>query len=146
MKITEMTSKSPELISDLTRIWESSVRKTHDFLSEEEICRIKEYVPEAISGVEHLITVQNDNNSYVGFMGIENGRIEMLFISPDEMGKGLGRSLVTKGIDEYGAVEVTVNEQNPQARGFYEHLGFRVWKRTDLDEQGGPYPLLYMKL
>lgn len=146
MKITEMTSKTPELISTLTRIWESSVRKTHDFLSEEEICRIKEYVPEAISGVEHLITVQNDNDCCVGFMGIEKGRIEMLFISPDEMGKGLGRALVTKGIDEYGAVEVTVNEQNPQARGFYEHLGFRVWKRTDLDEQGGPYPLLYMKL
>ena len=40
---------------------------------------------------------------------------------------------------------VTVNEQNPQAIGFYEHMGFKVNKRTDLDEQGRPYPLLYMK-
>ncbi|MEE0391786.1 MAG: GNAT family N-acetyltransferase, partial [Lachnospiraceae bacterium] len=27
--------------------------------------------------------------------------------------------------------EVTVNEQNPQAVGFYEHLGFKTYKRTD---------------
>lgn len=39
-----------------------------------------------------------------------------------------------------------VNEQNPQAKGFYEHMGFRVYKRIDLDEQGNPYPLLYIGL
>lgn len=146
MKITEITSRTPELIEALTQIWESSVRRTHHFLSEEEICRIKEYVPQALSSVRHLIAAENDSGCNAGFMGVENGRIEMLFISPDEMGKGLGKALVGKGISEYGAAEVTVNEQNPQARGFYEHLGFKVQKRTDLDEQGLPYPILYMKL
>ncbi|MFR7392717.1 MAG: GNAT family N-acetyltransferase [Anaerostipes hadrus] len=42
--------------------------------------------------------------------------------------------------------EVTVNEQNPQAVGFYEHMGFITYKRTDHDEEGNPYPLLYMRL
>lgn len=41
--------------------------------------------------------------------------------------------------------EVAVNEQNPQAVGFYEHLGFQTYKRTECDEEGNPYPLLYMK-
>lgn len=41
--------------------------------------------------------------------------------------------------------EVTVNEQNPQAVGFYEHLGFQTYKRTECDEEGNPCPLLYMK-
>lgn len=41
--------------------------------------------------------------------------------------------------------EVTVNEQNPQAVGFYEHLGFQTYKGTECDEEGNPYPLLYMK-
>lgn len=39
-----------------------------------------------------------------------------------------------------------IKEYVPQAVGFYEHLGFRTYKRTDLDEEGNPYPLLYMKI
>ena len=49
------------------------------------------------------------------------------------------------GIANYGMQEVTVNEQNPQAVGFYEHAGFSIHKRTNCDEEGNPYPLLYMK-
>ena len=56
----------------------------------------------------------------------------------------LGRRLRTLAAESYGVRELTVNEQNPQAVGFYEHLGFSVWKRTERDEEGGEYPLLYM--
>ena len=77
-------------------------------------------------------------------MGIDDGSLEMLFISPEERGKGLGKRLIQHGIENYAARRLTVNEQNPQAIGFYEHMGFHVYKRTKLDEQGNPYPLLYM--
>lgn len=70
----------------------------------------------------------------------------MLFIAPEERGKGLGKKLIRYGTENYSINEVAVNEQNPLARGFYEHMGFQVYKRTDCDEQGNPYPLLYMKL
>ncbi|HJA70867.1 MAG TPA: hypothetical protein IAA07_04705 [Candidatus Lachnoclostridium stercoravium] len=40
----------------------------------------------------------------------------------------------------------SIKEYVPQAKGFYERMGFRVYKRTDYDEQGNPYPLLYMNL
>lgn len=56
------------------------------------------------------------------------------------------KKLIKFGIDNYHINEVTVNEQNPQARMFYEYMGFKVYKRTDRDEQGNLYPLLYMKL
>lgn len=79
-------------------------------------------------------------------MRTENRRLEMLFISPTERGKGIGKQLVQYGIKGFNINEVTVNKQNPQAVGFYEHIGFKTYKRTDLDEQGNPYPLLYMKL
>ena len=79
-------------------------------------------------------------------MGTEQGRLEMLFLSASERGKGIGTRLLQYGVQNYGIREVTVNEQNPQAVGFYEHFGFQTYKRTDLDAQGDPYPLLYMKL
>ena len=53
--------------------------------------------------------------------------------------------LLNYGIKYYHVNELAVNEQNPLEKGFYEHMGFQVYKRTDIDEQGNPYPLLYMK-
>ncbi len=145
MKIYEVQARTPRLTKKLLNIWENSVRATHHFLSDAEITKIKKYVPQALSGVEHLIVAENDSDA-VAFMGIEKKRLEMLFLSPSERGQGLGKLLMQYGIRNYGVREVTVNEQNPQAVGFYRHLGFKTYKRTECDEEGNPYPLLYMKL
>ena len=146
MKITEATNRTPDLIARLLEVWESSVRATHLFLSDGEIERIKAYVPQALRGVAHLVAAENGAGRPAGFMGVEDGTLEMLFLAPRERGKGLGKRLLQYGIENYGVRRLTVNEQNPQARGFYEHMGFCVYKRTELDEQGAPYPLLYMSL
>ena len=140
-----VTERAPELIDQLTRVWESSVRATHDFLSEGEIAEIKPFVPQALAGVETLVVAEKDGEP-VGFMGVQDGRLEMLFLDPDARGQGLGRRLLTHGIERLGVTELTVNEQNPQAVGFYEHMSFKTYRRTDLDEEGRPYPLLYMRL
>ena len=146
MKILEVSDRTSTLIEQLLNIWEASVRVTHLFLSDAEVNQIKSYVPQALKDVEHLIVMETENGETLGFMGIENQRLEMLFLSPAERGKGLGRQLLQYGMKNYGLQELTVNEQNPQAVGFYEHLGFETYKRTECDEEGNPYPLLYMKL
>ena len=146
MKMIEMTDRTPALIEQLLEIWENSVRATHLFLSDSEIKSIKEYVPQALNKIAHLMIAKDETDQPVAFMGIEDGILEMLFISPKERGKGLGKRLIQCGIKNYGVKRLAVNEQNPQAKGFYEHMGFQVYKRTDLDEQGNPYPLLYMHL
>ena len=121
------------------------MRATHLFLSEAEIQEIKAYVPYALTGVSHLLVAERAQGQPVAFMGIEGPRLEMLFLSPAERGAGLGRQLLEYGIRHYHLQELTVNEQNLQAVGFYQHMGFETYRRTDCDEQGGPYPLLYMK-
>lgn len=78
-------------------------------------------------------------------MGIADKMLEMLFISNDSRGQGIGKQLLQYGIENYSINELAVNEQNPLSKGFYEHMGFKVHKRTESDEQGNPYPLLYMK-
>lgn len=146
MKIIEVQNRTPDLISRLLTVWESSVRATHLFLSDSEIKSIKEYVPQALNGIAHLMIAEEETGLPVAFMGIEDGTLEMLFISPEERGKGLGKRLIQYGIKNYAVEKLAVNEQNPQAKGFYEHMDFQVYKRTDYDEQGNPYPLLYMSL
>ena len=145
MKIYEAKTRMPQLYEKLLNIWEDSVRATHLFLSAEAINKIKEYVPQALGGVEYLAVAADESGDIIGFMGAENHRLEMLFVSSAERGKDIGRQLLQYGIQNYGVCELTVNEQNPQAVGFYEHMGFETYKRTDSDEQGAPYPLLYMK-
>lgn len=141
------SERSENLVASLVELWEKSVRATHTFLSEAEILKIKEYVPGAICGVETLLVLfDKGENSPLGFMGIENKKIEMLFLSPDARGKGFGKMLIQYGIKNYSAAEVTVNEQNPKAKGFYEHLGFKTYKTSATDEQGNPYPIAWMKL
>lgn len=146
MKIIEVKDTNPLLIKQLLDIWESSVRATHLFLSQNEIESIKEYVPIALNEVPHLMLIENENNEPIGFMGIAKQQLEMLFISNDERGKGLGKKLLKYGIENYSINNLAVNEQNPLAKEFYEHMGFEVYKRTENDEQGNPYPLLYMRL
>lgn len=107
---------------------------------------IKEYIPIALNEIPHLIVIKNENNIPVGFMGIVKQHLEMLFISQDERGKGLGKKLLIYAIENYSIDDLAVNEQNPLAKGFYEHMGFKVYKKTENDEQGNPYPFLYMKL
>ena len=143
MKILEVADGTPDLINQLLEVWEKSVRATHLFLSDREIRNIKEYVPQALNGIAHLMIDAGEAGRAVAFMGIEDGTLEMLFISPEERGKGLGKRLIEYGIESYSVERLAVNEQNPQAKGFYEHMGFHVNKRTGLDEQGNPYPLLY---
>lgn len=146
IKLVAQADRTPELIHQLVLVWESAVRATHLFLSESEIQKIKEYVPQALSGVAHLVVAEDDAGYPVAFMGVEKGTLEMLFVSAEERGRGIGRCLLQYGMREYGVGRLAVNEQNPQAQGFYERMGFRVYKRTDFDEQGNPYPLLYMSL
>ena len=145
MNLYEVTQREPQLIHQFTAIWEDSVRATPLFLSEAEIQEIKAYVPQALTGVSHLLVAEKMPGQPVAFMGLEGPRLEMLFLSPAERGAGLGRQLLEYGIRHYHLQELTVNEQNPQAVGFYRHMGFETYRRTDCDEQGGPYPLLYMK-
>ena len=144
MRVYEITERTPERLAELLAVWERSVRATHTFLSESEILRIRGYVPQALAAVPELAVLEEDGR-LLGFLGAGEGRLEMLFLDPDARGRGLGRALLTYGLEQYAIREVTVNEQNPQAVDFYAHFGFRTYRRTERDEEGGPYPLLYLR-
>lgn len=142
--ITTNPDRTEILIDALTVVWEASVRATHHFLAEGDIQKLTPFVEMGLSGIETLVVVSDDTVP-VAFMGIEADKIEMLFVAPDYLGKGIGKELVTLAIKQCGVEYVDVNEQNSQALGFYRYMGFEVFERTELDEQGNPFPILKMK-
>ena len=128
----------------LMEIWESAVLNTHDFLKEEDFLYYKEQLPVYFQYVTLLGFEQE--GVLVGFMGIAEGNLEMLFVDNNYRGMGIGKKLITYAISDLQVTQVDVNEQNAQAVGFYKHVGFNVSQRSDLDGEGKEYPILHMQL
>ena len=146
MRSIAKEDRTPALIESLLDVWEGSVRATHLFLSDDEINLIKAYVPDALASVPVLIVEAGSNGAPTAFMGIAGDGLEMLFVARNARGRGVGRRLLEHGIAALGVRRLSVNEQNPQAVGFYEHMGFAVCGRSEADDQGNPYPILRMEL
>lgn len=130
----------------LIKIWEESVRTTHDFLAQEDLIALKPLILDHYFDAVVLTCVRDKHGAIIGFCGTHEGNIEMLFISPAARGNGVGTLLTRHAIEEFGVTNVDVNEQNAQALGFYQRMGFAIIGRSPLDGQGKPYPLLHMQL
>jgi len=127
-------------------VWEASVRATHHFSTEADIQFFKPLVLGYLSQTPDLVGVRDGVGEVIGFIGVAGSSIEMLFIHPDWRGQGVGRRLISFAITTLGATLVDVNEQNPQATGFYLRMGFEVVGRSERDGTGKPFPLLHMRL
>lgn len=128
----------------LMEIWESAVLNTHDFLKEEDFLYYKEQLP---TYFKHVILFGFEKEGMlVGFIGISKENLEMLFIDNNFRGTGIGKKLTAYAITNLKVSKVDVNEQNIQALNFYKHIGFKIVKRSALDEKGREYPILHMKL
>lgn len=136
---------SETIVTELLTVWEASVRSTHHFLTEADIQFYKKLIPHYFSAVE-LYVIRNGQGETIAFMGLSDELIEMLFIHPREQGKGLGKQLMLFAIKERTILKVDVNEQNTHALHFYQHIGFEVTSRDEVDSSGKPYPILHMKI
>ena len=129
----------------ILRVWEQSVIATHDFLSQSDFSEIKELV-QTINFNHFQVYCLTKDDLVIGFIGVADKKIEMLFLDPKYFGQGLGKILMSFALNELSADKVDVNEQNVKAVNFYKKLGFEIIERTEKDDQGRNYPLLRMKL
>lgn len=63
MILQDTEHRDTALVSALVAVWERSVRATHTFLTDDEINRIKQYVPQAIAEVPELVVMRPDGDS-----------------------------------------------------------------------------------
>jgi putative acetyltransferase len=130
----------------LLNIWLRSVRATHHFLQESDIEALLPQLRDIYLPAVELWIAVDAEDSPLGFIGLNENHVEMLFIEPDLRGKGIGRALLDHVRSSRNQMSVDVNEQNPEAVGFYLHYGFVQTGRSPLDGEGRPFPLLHLSL
>ncbi|WP_430333197.1 GNAT family N-acetyltransferase [Rhodococcus sp. ACT016] len=127
----------------LVRIWRSAVEATHHFLSPKDVefyesRMLSDYLP-AVD-----LTVAEIDGTPAGFSGLAGNSLEMLFVTDAHRGRGVGSALLRRAVADHPDLHLDVNEQNPQAVGFYEHHGFVTSSRSATDADGRPFPILHM--
>lgn len=145
LKEIDYSLRNETLIHKLTIIWQKSVEATHLFLSPQDI---KDILPQVVIGLKQipiLLVSFTDDDEPIGFAGIADDKLEMLFLSPDYFQQGIGYKMISTAIQDYQIKYVDVNKQNPHALKFYQRQGFVIFNRSDLDSANRPFPILYLK-
>lgn len=129
--------------NEIMEVWEASVRATHHFLKEEDILFYKQLIPSFLPKVNLFVLLEE--GKIQGFIGINEGMVDMLFISPESRGKGWGKKMMEWADANYTINKVDVNEQNEQAFGFYKRMGFVQVGRSEKDGFEKEYPILHLE-
>lgn len=144
MNIRKVMAGDREMLLD---IWLRSVRATHAFVSAPDIESMIPQVRGYLAAIDADIWVACDESGApLGFLGMSGSNIDALFLAPESFRRGFGGALVRHARSLHDELTVDVNEQNHSARRFYEASGFVVERRSELDGEGRPYPLLHLRL
>lgn len=126
----------------ILNIWEKSAKETHHFLSKEDFDFYKEVIPQHLDSVDLLLWY--DEGNLIGFSGISDTELVMLFLDPDFIGKRYGSRILHWMMENKGINQIDVNSQNENAKSFYLKHGFEVSSEDEIDGFGKPYPITYL--
>ncbi len=87
----------------LIELWDASVRATHDFLAEQDLVELKPLILEQYFAAVELTVAKDTDAQILGFIGVSEGNIEMLFIAPESRGLGVGKLLTCYAINDQQA-------------------------------------------
>lgn len=145
MEIEKLQFLSDKILDELLIVWENSVRSSHHFLKEEDIEYFKPLVRNQYFPAVKLFVIRNEDERIAAFMGLSDDMLEMLFVLPEEQGKGYGKVFVDYAINKCNIYKVDVNEDNERAYRFYLHMGYKVIGRNESDSSGKPFPILHLQ-
>lgn len=132
-------------IDEVFEVWKESVKATHDFLKEQDFHEIKLQLRGYLDKVVIEVAYDTELKSILGFANVKDNNLNMLFLHPNSIGKGIGSSLFDYMMEKYDFLSLDVNKDNPKAKEFYLHKGFKVVSESPTDDDGRPYPILHME-
>ncbi|WP_232086814.1 glutamine-hydrolyzing GMP synthase [Helicobacter winghamensis] len=150
LTFSEFSHKSmPQALEALVDLWEDSVRESHDFLKANDIVALKPEVSELLKASENTL-VATDDETFLGFLGVEHNRIEMLFVHPKFFKRGVGIALLreafVRSLRQHNNIVVDCNVGNARGLRFYKRLGFREIGVSQKDSKGRDFPIMHLEV
>ena len=123
----------------VVKIWLESNIQAHSFIESDYWKENKEEVRKMLP--HSLIQVAEIDGNIVGFIGMNETRIEGLFVSSDFQSRGIGHSLIEWAKTGNEELTLSVYQKNQRALHFYLKEGFVIGERL-MDQKTGEIELL----
>ena len=123
----------------VVKIWLESNIQAHSFIESDYWKENKEEVRKMLP--HSLIQVAEIDGNIVGFIGMNETRIEGLFVSSDFQSRGIGHSLIEWAKTGNEELTLSVYQKNQRALQFYLKEGFVIGELL-MDQKTGEIELL----
>ena len=131
-------------LDDVMRIWLDCNLEVHNFIYKDYFISNYSYVKEQMK--QSNIFVYENNGKILGFIGIDNGFIQGIFVSKTSRSKGIGKKLIDYCKEKYSTLSLKVYEKNKRAINFYKNQEFRIYsKSVDIQTQQVEYDMVWEK-
>ncbi len=96
--------------------------KAHAFLGRDRVLEFAQMVRDIYIPMADTRVFEQDGVVH-GFISVLEGReVGGFFVAPDQKGKGIGQALMRDAVARFGTLELSVFEDNPIGRRFYERF------------------------
>ena len=131
-------------LDDVMRIWLDCNLEVHNFIYKDYFISNYSYVKEQMK--QSNIFIYENNGKILGFIGIDNGFIQGIFVSKTSRSKGIGKKLIDFCKEKYITLSLKVYEKNKRAISFYKNQEFRIYsKSVDIQTQQVEYDMVWEK-
>lgn len=113
-------------LEKIMQIWLDTNISVHKYIPQEYWTSNAKYVKEAIQ--ESEVYVYEDNKEIIGFIGINKGHIEGIFVEEKYRNQGIGKELMAYCKNKYNKLTLEVYKKNTKAINFYEREQFKPIK------------------
>lgn len=141
MMVRRMHEQDVETVAD---IWLNSNLEVHGFAGEGYWKTRYEEVKKQLA--ESEVYLYEDKQGIQGFVGMEKGYIQGMFVRSGMRCKGIGKALIAICKAKYFSLQLNVYCRNGRAVAFYEKEGFRVMKKEkNADTYHSEYEMRWKK-
>lgn len=126
----------------LTEIWEHGARSTHHFMDDDDFAEARPVIRDRLLPSMDVSVAEVDG-APVGFIGMRESHVVLLYLEPDHTRRGIGSALL-RHVDRAGPLSVEVYEGNTDGMAFYRHGGFVESRRLPTDTFGRPFPVVHL--